>query len=105
MISKTVSSMILFSILACCVILAQRLPVGTPPTFPEKRGGNKADLVDINSASREQLVALSGIGEAYADDIIAGRPYKRKDELKTRRIIPEGNYKMIADKITVKSKK
>ena len=98
-------SCILVLILVCGIVLAQRGPVTTPPTFPEGTTGNKAELVDINSASREQLVALSGIGEAYADNIIAGRPYKRKDELKTRKIIPEGNYKMVANKITVKSKK
>jgi len=96
---------LLVSILVCGAILAQRLPVGTPPTFPDNTNGKKTERLDINSANREQLVALSGIGEAYADNIIAGRPYKKKDELKTRKIIPEGNYKMIADKITVKSRK
>ena len=96
---------LLVSILACGAILAQRLPVGTPPTFPENTNGKKNELVDINSASREQLVALSGIGEAYADNIIAGRPYKKKDDLKARKIIPAANYKMIAGKITVKPKK
>ena len=102
---KALVFVLLVSILACGLILAQRPPVITPPTFPENKPGNKADLVDINSASREQLVALSGIGEAYADDIIAGRPYKKKDELKTRKIIPEANYKRVAGKITVKPKK
>ncbi len=105
MILKALGSTLMVSILACGLVLAQRMPVTTPPTFPENKPGNKTDLVDINSASKEQLVALSGIGEAYADNIIAGRPYKRKDNLKTRKILPEANYKMISDKITVKSRK
>ena len=74
----------------------------TPPTFPRTSDERKVDLVDINSASREQLAALAGIGEAYADKVIAGRPYKNKKELKTRKILPSANYKQIADKITVK---
>jgi competence protein ComEA len=74
----------------------------TPPTFPSTNERSKAELVDINSAGKEQLVALPGIGEEYADKIIAGRPYKNKKELKTKKILPEANYKQIADKITVK---
>jgi len=74
----------------------------TPPIFPETSNDRKADLVDINSASHEELAALGGIGEAYADKVIAGRPYKNKKELKTRKILPPANYKQVADKITVK---
>ena len=86
------------------VILAFGQVGTTPPTFPrtnDKRS-NKVELVDINSASREQLAALSGIGEEYANKVIAGRPYKSKKELKTRKILPQVNYKQIADKITAK---
>jgi competence protein ComEA len=74
----------------------------TPPTFPSTIQEHKADLVDINSASREQLVELSGIGEAYADKVIEGRPYQNKKELKTKKILPPANYKQVAEKITAK---
>jgi competence protein ComEA len=74
----------------------------TPPTFPTSNDRNKADLVDINSASREQLAELGGIGDEYAEKVIASRPYKNKKELKTRKILPPANYKQVADKIIAK---
>ena len=72
----------------------------TPPTFPTTNDERKTERVNINSASREELADLSGIGEAYADKVIEGRPYKNKKELKTRKILPAPNYKQVADKIT-----
>jgi len=59
-------------------------------------------LIDINSATKEQLMTLKGIGEAYSDKIIAGRPYKTKTELKTRKIIPTATYTKIASLIIAK---
>jgi competence protein ComEA len=57
------------------------------------------DKIDINSASKDSLMTLKGIGDAYAAAIIKGRPYKRKDELVQRGIIPAATYNKIKKRI------
>lgn len=64
-----------------------------------KMAAKKVEMLDLNSATREQLVALPGIGETYADAIIKNRPYKAKDELVSRKVIPAAAYKKIRTKV------
>ena len=64
-----------------------------------KPAEKKSGLLDINTATAEQLDALPGIGPALAKRIIDGRPYKAKSDLVTRKIIPESTYAKIKDQI------
>ena len=69
---------------------------------PAKTAATKAttgELVDINSASAEELDKLPGIGKAYSEKIIKGRPYRGKNELLDKKILPAGVYNKIKDQI------
>jgi competence protein ComEA len=82
-------------------------PMTAPPkaaTESKMAPAPKADLLDINSATADQLDALPGIGKAYSAAIIKGRPYKGKDELVQKNILPEKTYDGIKDKIIAKQK-
>ena len=73
-----------------------------PPKADAKADAKKAEPMDINSASEKDLATLKGIGDVRAKAIVKGRPYKGKDDLVTKKIIPEGVYADIKDQIIAK---
>ena len=80
---------------------------GAKPEKPAAKTAQatKAPLLDINTASKAELTTLSGIGDAYSQKIIDGRPYKRKDELVSKKIIPQATYDKIKNLIVAKQAK
>jgi DNA uptake protein ComE-like DNA-binding protein len=81
-------------------------PRPAPPTAPAARQDGtprpapQANLVDINSATKDELQMLKGVNAARADEIIKRRPYKSKAELASRKIVPQTVYDEIKDRIT-----
>lgn len=77
-------------------------PVTAPAvTMPAKPA---AALIDINSASLTDLQTLKGVGAARAEAIVKGRPFKGKDELLSRKIVPENVYNDIKDGVVARQK-
>jgi competence protein ComEA len=83
---------------------SQPAPPKKEASQPMQKEKAKDELLDLNTATREQLIALPSVGEAYADKVIAGRPYKMKSELVSRKIVPPAKYKKFAAKVIAKRK-
>lgn len=71
----------------------------TAPASKMAPAKSDVEKLDINTATKEELMAFKGIGDKYSDKIIAGRPYAKKDQLVSKKILPEATYKKISDQI------
>jgi DNA uptake protein ComE-like DNA-binding protein len=77
----------------------------SPAQSEAKKSTEKKEPIDINTASEEELKSIKGIGDVYAKKIVDGRPYKRKDELVSRKILPEKTYDQVKGQIVAKQTK
>jgi competence protein ComEA len=95
---------ILTAVFALSLISGMAVAQATPAPAKGTTATASADLLDINSATKDQLDALPGIGAAYSQKIIDGRPYAKKTDLVRKKVIPQATYNKIKEKIIAKQK-
>ena len=99
LVRRVLASAILFGLLVLGAAAQSKDTKSAKATSSTAKSGA---LLDINSATASELKSLPGIGDAYSQKIIAGRPYSRKDQLVSKKIVPQATYDKIKDMIIAK---
>jgi competence protein ComEA len=97
---------VFFGWMACALLALASATMGQAPNKAQSKtpaaSAAKAKLLDLNSATKEELTALPGIGDTYSQKIIDGRPYKMKTDLVRKKILPQTTYDKIASLVIAK---
>lgn len=94
----------LFLLSGLTIAQSKSTPAKKPAATQPAKAEASNDLVDLNSATKDQLSALPGIGDVYSQKIIDNRPYKAKTDLVRKKVIPQATYKKIAALVIAKQK-
>jgi DNA uptake protein ComE-like DNA-binding protein len=101
-IAGLLAGLFTLGVLGLSPALAQTKAAPPAKAAPTPAASEKKELLDINTASADDLKTLPGIGEAYSKKIVEGRPCTRKDDLVKKKIIPQATYDKIKDLIIAK---
>lgn len=102
MLRYPVLALALAAALATSPAVAQSPQPAAPTTASPSAAAPRLPLIDLNAASKDELDALPGIGPVRAEAIIKGRPYRGKDELVRKKVIPESVYEGIKERVVAR---